>query len=219
MATVPPAQGGIQILGNVVDGHPVLLTEAPLKPKTRRERMTQVMFESFNVHAVCMATQTVLSLYASGRTTGLVMDSGDGVSGTVPIFEGYALPHVTLRLDLAGRDLTECLMKFLTERRYSFSTTLESEIGRDVKRETLLHCVCLRHRAQIDRGKFREKSDMSAPNVSVSRVLFQRYLTDTQPSGIHDNSFGSATWTSAKSRTLMSCCQMARLCSKGLLSA
>ncbi|MHA1713316.1 MAG: actin, cytoplasmic 2 [Candidatus Ranarchaeia archaeon] len=113
--------------------YPVLLTEPPMNPLSNREQMAEVMFETFGVPAVYISMQAVLSLYASGRTTGLVIDSGDGVTHVVPIFEGFAITHAIKRIDLGGRDLTEYLRRLLRNRGYSLMTSAEKEIVRDIK--------------------------------------------------------------------------------------
>ncbi|KNC77354.1 hypothetical protein SARC_10181, partial [Sphaeroforma arctica JP610] len=112
---------------------PVLLTEAPYNPVANKHTMAQIMFETFQVPATFIAIQAVLSMYSTGKLTGIVLDSGDGVTHACPMYKGYLLPHSVLRMNLAGRDLTEYMMDLLTERGYFFTTTAEREIVRDIK--------------------------------------------------------------------------------------
>lgn len=111
----------------------VLLTEAPRNPKENREKMTTIMFETFGVKNVYVAIQAVMSLYAAGRTTGLVADSGDGVTHTVPVFEGFSIPHAVEKMEIAGRVLTQYMQKLMLEQGESLTSSAEQEIVRDIK--------------------------------------------------------------------------------------
>ncbi len=103
----------------------VLLTEAPRNPKQNREKMTSIMFETFQAKNVYVALQAVMTLYAAGRTTGLVCDSGDGVSHTIPVFEGFSIPHAIEKMEIAGRVLTDWMQRLLQGQGITLTSSAE----------------------------------------------------------------------------------------------
>jgi actin-related protein 2 len=121
----------------------VMLTEPPMNPKSNREKLVEVMFEKYGFEGVHVSIQAVLTLYAQGLLTGVVVDSGDGVTHVVPVYEGYAMQHLIRRLDVAGRHITQYLIKLLLLRGYAFNRTADFDTIRQVKEK--LCYVCYDH--------------------------------------------------------------------------
>jgi len=113
--------------------HKIMLTEAAMNPKKNREKLVETMFETFGFAGVHCSIQAVLTLYAQGLLTGVVVDSGDGVTHIVPVYEGFALPQSIRRLDIAGRHLTEYMIKLLQLRGYTFNRSADFELVREIK--------------------------------------------------------------------------------------
>ncbi|WP_219061451.1 actin family protein [Pseudomonas sp. UMAB-08] len=179
----------------------ILCTEPPLNPRGNREKVVKILFEVFNCRACYLSTQAVLALYASGHTTGIVLEVGDSVSHAVPIYEGYALPHSILRTDTGGRDLTDYLVTILSESGYSFATKAESSIVQEIKEK--LCYVAVDFKAEMEGAatssslqKWYELADGQKITVGTERfrcpeVLFTPSLTGSEVSGIHEMIFYS----------------------------
>ncbi|KAK1439412.1 hypothetical protein QVD17_05230 [Tagetes erecta] len=181
--------------------HYVLLTETALSSKANREKTTQIMFETFNVPAMYLAMQPVLTLYASGRVTGMVLDCGDGVSHAVPLYEGSPVPRAIHRIDLGGRDLTDNLMKILTGRGYLFTTIPEREIIRDMKEKLAYVAFDYEQELETARSNSSIERNYQLPDGEVitigaerfrcAEVLFRPSLNGMGTDGIHEMTYKS----------------------------
>lgn len=152
--------------------HPVLLTEAPFSPSRMREQAAQIFFETFNVPSFLTSIQAVLSLYASGRTTGIVLDCGDGVTHAVPIYEGFSMPNAVRRVDVAGRDVTDYLQSLLRKSGYNFHTTAEKEIVRLIKEKTSYVSLSPNKEAKENSGK---TADFLLPDGQIIKLGSERF--------------------------------------------
>lgn len=166
--------------------NPLLLVVSAHNASSVRELILETMFESFHVPALYMANPYVLALCSSGRTSGVVMDSGDGVSHAVPILEGTIVPHALQRLDVGGRSLTDYMLRILAEQGHAFKTSEGQTIAREVK-EKLCYVMTSSYRS------FPFNETYTLPSGGVITVGRERFLCPEglfQPSNLGLQSTG-----------------------------
>jgi len=179
----------------------IMLTEPPMNPKKNREQMVTTMFEKFGFKACYVAIQAVLTLYAQGLLTGVVVDSGDGVTHIVPVYEGFALPHLTRRLDVAGRDVTRYLIKLLLLRGYAFNRTADFETVRQIKEKLCYVGYDLELEKKLANETTVLVENYTLPDGRVIKVgserfeapeaLFQPHLVDVEAVGMAEQVYNT----------------------------
>jgi actin-related protein len=183
-------------LGVNPEEHNVLITETSLNPKANREKLAQLLFETFHVPGLYVANTAVLSLYSAGKFTGVVVEIGDRVAHIVPVCDGAILPDGIQRINLAGRDLTDYLIKSLSEGGLHLTTDAEREVAKDIKEK--LCYVALDFEAELNesKGSSLKYAEYEMPDGSlvtigserfrIPEVLFKPSLIGKEFGGIHE---------------------------------
>ncbi|MCQ2817629.1 MAG: actin family protein [archaeon] len=146
----------------------VLISEAPFSPKINKEKLTQLFFEKFNVQGLYVSLQGLLSLYSVGKTTGLVVDSGDDMTCTIPIIEGYSMPHNIIKRNFGGRALTNFLIEMLKQKGMEFKTYEDKKRVKELKEKTL-SMLPLESNLNEDGSQEKNEDDMQIENEGEER--------------------------------------------------
>jgi len=170
----------------------ILLTEPPQNPKRNRERMFENMFEKYGFAATQASIQAVLTLASRGLQTGIVIDSGDGITHICPVAHGHSISEGIKSLPLAGRNITEYLIKLLSRRGYIFNASADFEtvkkmkedmayIAYDIAKENALadETTVLVEEYTLPDGK---KIKIGKERFECAECLFQPHLVDKETS-------------------------------------
>jgi len=177
----------------------ILLTEPPQNPTRNRENLVQRMFETYEFGAVNVSIQAMLTLYAQGLLTGVVVDTGDGVTHVVPVWDGFVPSNLIRRLDVAGRHVTQYLIKLLLLRGYAFNRTADFDIVRQIKekfcyvaldiaqeRALAQETTCLMETYTLPDGRVIK---LGRERFEAAEALFNPSLIDSEKGGMADMVF------------------------------
>ncbi|XP_072495535.1 actin, cytoplasmic-like isoform X2 [Notamacropus eugenii] len=179
--------------------HPLLMTETIANPKANKEKLIQIMFETFRIPALYVAIRDVLSLFSSGRTTGLVVHSGDEVTYAVPIDSGYILSDAIMRLEISGRDLSMYLTKILIDKGYSLRTLAEWEMVRTIKEKLCYVALDYIEETQMEESSIEKKYElpdgriitMGRERFHCPEAMFEPSLLEITSPGLHQSIYES----------------------------
>ncbi|KAN0027381.1 hypothetical protein ACTFIU_010328 [Dictyostelium citrinum] len=201
-----------QVLNISCEEHPILITDSPFNSKANRERITQIMFETYNAKSISIINRASLSLIGSGtKESGIVSHCGYGESYSVPIYQGKIITNAMSRLPLGGNDLSNCLMEFLKKRDYKFNTHSEDLIVNDIKEKLSYLSLDYKDIQQTATTSSSSKDYelIDGRVISLSNELFQSTEPLFQPSlisgcesvGIHEHIYNSFLRCNAETRT------------------
>lgn len=174
----------------------ILLSDPPLNPTRNRQKLVQTMFETYNFSGLSIQINAILTLYAQGLLTGLVVDSGDGVTNIVPVIDGYSFPHATKRVNIAGHHITSYLIELLLRRGYALNRTSDFETAREIKERLCYISYDFKREIQLGTETTVLVKDYMLPDGRVIRVgterfqapeaLFNPELIDIEGAGLAD---------------------------------
>ena len=190
----------LEVKGDLNDKK-ILLTEAPFNPIENKLKMAKIVFEQLGFGFFNIETQAKLTLYCEALQTGIILDSGDGVTHCIPIFEDFILPQNIKRLDIAGRHITEYLIKLLQRKGYSFNSSADFELVREIKEKYCFVSCDIDSDRKLDAETTYYNSIHKLPDgrkIRISNekfeapeILFNPNLIKNESPGVHEMLFDS----------------------------
>ena len=190
----------LEVKGDLNDKK-ILLTEAPFNPIENKLKMAKIVFEQLGFGFFNIETQAKLTLYCEALQTGIILDSGDGVTHCIPIFEDFILPQNIKRLDIAGRHITEYLIKLLQMKGYSFNSSADFELVREIKEKYCFVSCDIDSDRKLDAETTYYNSIHKLPDgrkIRISNekfeapeILFNPNLIKNESPGVHEMLFDS----------------------------
>ena len=179
----------------------ILLTEAPFNPTENKLRMAKIVFEKLGFGYFNIETQAKLTLYCEGKQTGIILDSGDGVTHCIPIFEDFILPQNIKRSDIAGRHITDYLIKLLQMKGYAFNSSADFELVREIKEKyCFVSCdIASDRKLDVETTYYNSihklpdgrKIRISNEKFEAPEVLFNPYILKNESPPVHEMLFDS----------------------------